>query len=65
MELTLGTLIILAAVFVGGAFLGVLLGRRSSSANATVDRIRKQWDEETAELRAQIRRMQDKDQGAR
>ena len=61
MELNLYTLIILALVFAGGTFLGVLLGRRSSGANALVDRIRAKYEQETAELRAQIRSMQDKD----
>lgn len=60
MELTIGTLIILALVFAAGAFLGVLLGRRSTTANETVDRIREKWYAETAELRAEIQRMKDK-----
>ena len=63
MELNLMTLLVLAFVAVGCTYLGVLLGRRSSSANEAVDRIRRQWNQETAELRAQIRSMQDKDQG--
>jgi LPS O-antigen subunit length determinant protein (WzzB/FepE family) len=33
-----------ALVFTAGAFLGVLLGRRSKSANATVDRIQAEAD---------------------
>ena len=60
MELNLITLIVLALVFSAGAFVGVLLGRRSKGANEAVDAIRQKWYAETAELRAQIKRMQDK-----
>ena len=63
MELTLGAVILLVGVFAGGAFLGVLLGRRSQTANETVDRIREKWDEEVAELRAEIDALKAKSKG--
>lgn len=63
MELTLSTIFILALLFASGVFLGVLLGRRSSGANAAVDRIRQKWEEERAELLAKIQSMKDKGQG--
>lgn len=43
-------LVVFAVAFVLGAFLGVLLGRRSSTANAYTDRIL----EESKELRERL-----------
>lgn len=58
MELNLITLVVIAvALFVGG-FLGVLLGRRSSTANSIVDGIQQRYEREAAELREQVRRLQ-------
>lgn len=39
------TILIYALTFAAGAFLGVLLGRRSKTANAAVDRIQNEADE--------------------
>lgn len=49
-DLSLGSLIAYAVFFVLGAFLGVLLGRRSKTANAYTDRIL----EESKELRDKL-----------
>ena len=58
MELNLITLVVIAvALFVGG-FLGVLLGRRSSTANSIVDGIQQRYEREAAELREQVCRLQ-------
>lgn len=57
MELTLTTLIVIGLAFVAGAFLGVLLGRRSSTANSIVDDIQRRYEREAAELREQINRL--------
>lgn len=50
MDFNLITILVLAGVFAAGAFLGVLLGRRSSTANAYTDRIL----EESKELRERL-----------
>lgn len=58
MDFNLITLVILAVVFVAGAFLGVLLGRRSKTTNAYVDSILKEKDravEKARELEARYR----------
>lgn len=56
----LSNILIFAAGVVGGAFLGVLLGRRSTTANAYVDRIRAEYDERVNELKQQVRELQAK-----
>lgn len=59
------TILILAAVMLAaGAYLGVLLGRRSTTANETVDRIRERYDQQVAELREQVRAQQRRDKTA-
>ena len=60
MELNLISLLINAAILVGGAFLGVLLGRRSSTANKIVDDIRYRYEREAAELRTELARLKAK-----
>jgi LPS O-antigen subunit length determinant protein (WzzB/FepE family) len=59
-ELNLITILVLAAVFTAGAFLGVLLAGRSKTANAIVARIRAEYDEKLAEARAEIARLRAK-----
>ena len=49
--LTFGVVLLLGAVFVAGAFLGVLLGRRSTTANEAVNRIQAEADRLREELR--------------
>lgn len=51
MELNLITIAVLAAVLLIGGFIGVGLGRRSSTANAYYDRVRKEADELREKLR--------------
>lgn len=51
-------LIGLALGAVGGGYMGVLLGRRSKTANEYVDRIRAKWDEEREQLRQRIRKLE-------
>lgn len=51
MEFNLITILALAAALVIGGFIGVGLGRRSTTANAYYDRFRKEADE----LREQLR----------
>lgn len=60
MELNLTTLIALAVTLFAGGFLGVLLGRRSSTANRIVDGIRDRYEREAAELREQVRNLKAK-----
>lgn len=60
MDFNLITILVLAGVFAAGAFLGVLLGRRSDTANATVDRIRAQYEDTLADARAEIDRLRAK-----
>jgi gas vesicle protein len=43
---------------VAGAFLGVLLGRRSKTANEYVDKIRAKYEEEREQLRHRIRELE-------
>lgn len=45
-------ILIYIAVFAAGAFLGVLLGRRSMTANKAVDKIRAEYEARIARLRA-------------
>jgi gas vesicle protein len=45
---------------VGGAYVGVLMGRRSQTANAYVDRIRAEYDERVNQLKQQVRELQAK-----
>lgn len=50
-----------AVVFsVAGAYVGVLLGRRSQTANAYVDRIRSEYEDRMNKLKQQIRDLQAK-----
>lgn len=64
MELNLfNLLVIIGLSVVGGAFLGVLLGRRSSTANRVVDDIRNRYEREAAELRAQVEALRRRAQG--
>lgn len=51
-DLSLGSLIAYAVFLVIGAFVGVMLGRRSKTANAYADRIQARLDEAEAEIRA-------------
>lgn len=51
MEFTLFTVIVLVLVFAAGCFVGVMLGRRSSSANLYADRIQAKLDEAEARIR--------------
>lgn len=44
----------------GGSYLGVLLARRSKTANAAVDRIRDAYEREREELRQQVADLQRK-----
>lgn len=44
-DLSLGSLIAYAVFFVLGAFLGVLLARRSKTANNVVTATQAEWDE--------------------
>lgn len=44
-QLTLGSLLICALVFVIGAYVGLMLGRRSKTANLYADRIKAEIDE--------------------
>ena len=60
MDLNLITLVVIAAALFVGGFLGVLLGRRSSTANRVVDGIRDRYEREAAELREQVRRLKAK-----
>lgn len=59
-ELTLGNLILLAIVLVGGAFIGIGLGRRSSTANAYYDRARAEWERRETQMQAEIQQLRDK-----
>lgn len=59
-DLSLGSLVAYAVFFVLGTFLGVLLGRRSKTANATVDRIRQEYDEKLASARVELERLRAK-----
>lgn len=59
-ELTLGTLALLTVALIAGAFIGVGLGRRSSTANAYYDSARAQWAEREAQLQAEIQRLRDR-----
>lgn len=59
-DLSLGSLFAYALFFVLGAFLGVLLGRRSKTANATVDRIQQEYDEKLEAARREIDRLRAK-----
>lgn len=59
-DLTLGTLALLAVALIGGAFIGVGLGRRSSTANAYYDQARAQWAEREARMQAEIQRLRDR-----
>lgn len=47
----------------GGSYLGVLLARRSKTANAYVDRIRQEYEDKTEELKQQLRAAQAKLKG--
>lgn len=47
----------------GGSYLGVLLARRSKTANAYVDRIRREYDEREEQLKQQLRAAQAKVKG--
>jgi cell division protein FtsB len=60
MEFTLVTILVLAAVAVAFTFLGVLLGRRSATANSIVDRTVAKYEAEREELRQQLRELQAK-----
>lgn len=44
-------ILIYIGIFAAGAFLGVLLGRRSRTANEAVDRIRAEYEERIARLK--------------
>lgn len=59
-DLSLGSLIAYAVFFVLGAFLGVLLGRRSDTANSVVDRVRAEYDEKLLAAREEIARLRNK-----
>lgn len=59
-DLSLGSLIAYAVFFVLGAFLGVLLGRRSKTANAVVDRVRAEYDEKLEAAQDEIDRLRAK-----
>lgn len=60
-DLSPGSLIAYAIFFVAGAFLGVLLGRRSKTANAAVDRIRAEYTEKLQAARDEIARLRNQD----
>lgn len=51
-DLSLGSLIAYTFFLFAGIFIGVMLGRRSKTANAYADRIQSRLDEAEAELRA-------------
>lgn len=53
-------ILIFGAGVVGGAFLGVLLGRRSQTANDLTDRIRAEYDKAIANLQREVRELKDK-----
>lgn len=59
-DLSLGSLIAYAVFFILGAFLGVLLGRRSKTANAVVDRVRAEYDQKLEAARDEIDRLRAK-----
>jgi hypothetical protein len=55
MDLSLSSLIVYLIIFIAGAFLGVLLGRRSKTANEAVNRSQaefEEWKKEWAEWKA-------------
>lgn len=60
-ELT--NILIFGAGVAGGAFLGVLLGRRSTTANETVDRIRAEYDRRVSDLQRRVDEYKARDQG--
>lgn len=49
-----------ALIFAAGAFLGVLLGRRSSGANKAVDRIQAEYDELHEAYQRQAEKLKEK-----
>lgn len=51
-DLSLGSLIAYAVFFVLGTFLGVLLGRRSKTANEAVNRTQAEFEEWKKEFQA-------------
>lgn len=60
MDFNLITILTLAAALVVGGFIGVGLGRRSTTANAYYDRIRKEADEAKEKLRIAEAKLRDR-----
>lgn len=52
MEITITSILVVLFFTAAGAYLGVLLGRRSRTANETVDRIRQEYEDRIARLKA-------------